>query len=117
MTYINLIDWNAVALETIQRREPVYSAPKLVKGKGKRTTQGNKAPDAEYRRRAGIREVNEQLSRYYETLDPQGWKCPDLLVKGKHDHNHSASRHSAHLCSFLVLREVAGPEPPTTPPP
>ena len=112
MAYINLIGGNTVALEAIQGREPVYSTPKLATGYGERTAEGEKAPDAECMRRARIREGNEQLSRYFETLDRQGWRCPDLLVKGKHDNNHLASRHSAYLCSFLVLEEVKNIEPP-----
>ena len=104
--HTDLTGRNAVALEAVQRQKPVYDAPKLAKGYGGRTTQGKRAPDAEHKRRAGIRWVNEELSRYYETLERQGWRCPELLAKGKHDHNHSASRNSAYLYPFLVLKEV-----------
>lgn len=115
MAHINLIGWSTVALEVVQKREPVYGAPKLSTGYGGRTTQGKRAPDAGHKRKTGIRRVSEELSRYYETLEQQEWGCPELLVKGKHNRNHSASRHSAYLYSFVVLKEVENLQPPATP--
>ena len=67
MTHFDLIDWIAVALEvvaTIRVRE--YAEPRLFEGRGKRTAEGKKAPDAEHRRRKGTRQLNEELSRYYQ---------------------------------------------------
>jgi len=64
---------------------PVYDAPRLKKGVSTRTTQGKKAPDAEHRRRMGTREINEELSRYYQLgVNQSVWRCPELLRKGKH---------------------------------
>jgi len=85
MTHFNLIDWNAVALEAVETiREPVYPTPRLLKGKGKQTTDGKKAK-AERRRREGTRELNEKLSRYYQLPGEQpAWGCPELLLNGKH---------------------------------
>lgn len=57
-----------------------------------RTKQGKRAADAEYRRRTAIRELNEELSKYYELEgDQEAWGCPQLLLKGKHVRDHSAS--------------------------
>lgn len=89
MAHLDLIDWNVVALEAIQRREPVHSARKLAKGAGRRTTEGKEASDAEYRRRTGIRQLNEELSQYYPIFDRQEWECLELLSKGKQDRDHS----------------------------
>ena len=91
MARLDLIDWNAVALEvvkTIQVR--VYAEPRLAKGAGTRTAEGRRAPDAEYRRRKGTRELNEELSQYYQlAANKRVWKCPKLLSMGKHDREHS----------------------------
>lgn len=82
----DLIDWHAVALEAIYAdRPPVYETHKLRRGTGTRSAQGDKASDAEHRRREGIREVNEALSRYYRLpVNQSVWACPELLSKGKH---------------------------------
>ena len=77
---------NAVALEAIEGiRVPVYPGPRLFKGKGERTAEGKKGPDTEHRRRNGTRELNEDLSEFYLLADGKPtWKCPELLLKGKH---------------------------------
>jgi len=82
----DLINWHAVALEAIHTvRPPVHNTHKLRRGTGTRSAQGDKASDAEQRRREGIREVNEVLSRYYHLpVNQLVWACPELLSKGKH---------------------------------
>ena len=93
MTHLDLIDWNAVALEVVETiRVPMYPGPRLIRGTGKRSLQGKKAPDAEHKRRKGTRELNEELSQYYQLAENQtAWGCPELLLKGKHDRDHSIS--------------------------
>lgn len=115
MAHFGLIDRDPVALQFVETiREPVYETPRLTSGKGTRTARGEKAPDAEQRRREGIRELNEELSRYYPLITSQGaWGCPELLSKGKHGRDHSASRHSTYSHYFLVLRDIESiPTPP-----
>jgi len=93
IAHFNLIGWNEVALEVVETiRMPEYDKPRLSKGTGRRTAKGKTAPDEEHRRRTGIRELNEELSRYYllET-NRAAWGCPELLTKGKHGHDHSTS--------------------------
>ena len=89
----DLINLDVVALEAVKRRrKPVYSEPRLTKGAGRRTTQGKKASDVEHRRREGVRELYEELNQYYQLATIQAvWGCPELLVKGKHGCDHSAS--------------------------
>jgi len=96
MAHFDLIDWNAVAVRVVERtRAPVYPLPRLKKGTGTRSTQGERASggehrrkralDAENRRRKEIRRLNEQLSRYYELgVNRLVWECPELLSRGKH---------------------------------
>ena len=86
MAHFDLIDGNSVALEVVEStRIPVYATHRLTKGAGTRTTQGKKAPDAEHRRRMSTRELNEELSRYYQLgVSQSTWDCPGLLTKGKH---------------------------------
>jgi len=86
MAHFDLIDGNSVALEVVgSTRIPVYAAPRLKKGDGTRTTQGKRAPDAEHRRRMSTRQLNEELSRYYQLgVSQSTWDCPGLLTKGKH---------------------------------
>jgi len=110
MAHFDLIDWDAVALEVIEMiRVPVYAAPQLIKGTGKRTAQGKKAPDAEHKKRKVTRKLNRELSRYYELAPKQaGWGCPDLLSKGEHGRDHSTPRHSPYLYSLPVLSDVEG---------
>jgi hypothetical protein len=70
---------------------PTYPGSRLAKGISKRTTQGKKASDAEYKRRMEIRGLNEELSQYYQLATNQvTWACTELLLKGEHDHNYSA---------------------------
>jgi hypothetical protein len=87
MAHVDLIDWNAAALKVVELiRTPVYAEPRLTRGAGTRTAQGRKAPDADHRRRMETRQLNEELSRYYPLGENQSvWKCPELLLKGKHD--------------------------------
>jgi len=86
MVKFDLIDWNAVALEAVAKiRVPVYPGPRLLKGKGKRTAEGKKGADDEHKRRKGERELNQELSRYYQLpVKKVAWSCPALLLKGKH---------------------------------
>jgi len=114
-THLYLIDRNAVALEAVKMtRVQIYSEHRLSKGNGTRTTQGNKASDAEKRRREVTRDKIEELSKYYPLAENQAsWRCPALLSKSKHDHNHSAYRCPAYLCTFLVLKDFENlPKPP-----
>jgi len=100
VTHFDLIDWNAVALGVVQTlRVPMYSEPRLIKGTGRRTGEGRKAPDVEHKRRKGIRGLNEELSKYYQLAANQtAWGCPDLPY------------------SFLVLSDVEGlPKPLVNP--
>jgi len=87
MAHFDLINGNSVALEVVRPiRIPVYTTHRLKKGPGTRTTQGKSASDAEDRRRIGTRELNEELSRYYQLgVNQPNWECPGLLRKGKHD--------------------------------
>ena len=67
-------------------------ASQLARGAGMRTKQGKRAADEEYRRRSAIRELNEELSKYYQLEgDQAAWGCPQLLLEGKHVRGHSAS--------------------------
>ena len=93
MAHLDLIDLNSVALQFVETiREPVYDTPRLTRRTGRRTAQGRKRPDKEYRRRQGALELNGELSRYYQLAANQGaWKCPELLSNGKHDRGHSVS--------------------------
>jgi len=86
MAHFDLIDCNAAALGVIEfTRAPVYAGPRLKKGTNTRSTQGKKAPDAEHERRKGARDLNGELSRYYQlAVNKSIWECPDLLSKGKH---------------------------------
>ena len=64
---------------------PVYPGPRLKKGIKPRSAQGKKGPDTEYKRRKRTRDLNEELSRYYQLgVKKSVWECPDLLSKGKH---------------------------------
>lgn len=85
--HFDLIYWNVAALAAIERfRAPVYDTPRLTRGTGVRTTQGKKAPDTEHRRRENTRELNEELSRYYQlATNQEAWGCPELVLKGKYD--------------------------------
>lgn len=85
MAPFDLIDWSTVALEVIETiRVPIYTGPRLIKGIGRRTARGKKGPDAEHKRRKGARELNEELSQYYQLAANQAvWGCPELLSKGK----------------------------------
>ena len=66
-------------------RVPTYTEPRLAKGANKRTAEGKKDPDKEHRRRKGVRGWNEELSRYYRLAPKRAaWRCPELLLKGKH---------------------------------
>ena len=90
--HIDLIDGDEAALKVVQARVPVpvYDAPRLAKGAGKRSAQGKRAPDVEHRRRIVTRGLNEELSRYYRlAMGKPAWKCPELLSKGKHGRYHS----------------------------
>jgi len=92
--HIDLIDGNAAALKVIQAKGPVpvYDTHRLAKGAGKRSAQGEKAPDMEHRRRVVTRGLNEELSKYYRlAMNKPAWKCPELLSKGKHGRYHSLS--------------------------
>jgi hypothetical protein len=93
MAHFDLIDWNAVALEAVMTaRAPVYPEPRLLKGKGRRTAEGDKFPDAEHKRREETRELNQELSRYFQLPGAQAvWGCPELVLKGKHGCDHSPS--------------------------
>jgi len=85
MTHVELIDGNSAVLEVVELTLiPVYTAPRLKKGAGTRTTQG-KGPDVEYGKGEGTQELNEELSRYYRLgVSQSTWECPGLLTKGKH---------------------------------
>ena len=68
----------------------MYPAPRLRKGRGVRTAVGKKGPDTEHRRRKGTRGLNEDLSRYYLLAKGKlSWECPELLLNGKHESDHS----------------------------
>ena len=86
MAHFDLIDGNAAALEVVKSiRVPVYARSQLKKGTGERTAEGKKAPDAEHNRRNETRELNEELSRYYQLgVNQSVWACPELVLKGKH---------------------------------
>ena len=117
MAHFDLIDGNAVALEAVKSiRAPVYAEPRLAKGTGTRSAEGQKVPDEEYKRRKETRELNEGLSRYYPLkVNQSAWGCPELLLKGKH--GVTTQHHDIHLpVLFLVLEDVeALPKPSTTP--
>jgi len=86
MANFDLIDWNAVALEAVATiRVPIYPGPRLLKGKGKRTAEGKKGADDEHKRRKEARELNQELSRYYQLpVNKLAWSCPELVLKGEH---------------------------------
>ena len=70
----------------------MYTEHRLLKGKGTRTKEGSKGPDSEHKRRTGVRELNEELSKYYQLPGRQtAWGCPELLLKGKRSRDHSSS--------------------------
>jgi len=93
MAHFDLIDCNPVALEVISTiREPVYPEPQLLTGKGVRTKEGSKGPDDEHNRRKGTRELNQELSKYYQLPGKKAvWGSPELLLKGKHWRHRSSS--------------------------
>ena len=97
-THLDLIDWNAVALELIETTLlPVYGTPRLTRGVGRRKTECRIDPDAERRRREGTRELHEELSRYFLLGEGQAtWSCPELTMEGKHGCDPSTSSHSTH---------------------
>ena len=94
MTHFNLIDWNLVALETIQTLHlvPVSDKPSLdTRGDSqKKGKKRNLGAERESTRRKSLRELYEELSRFYE-LPAKGasWKCPRLLANGKLGYDHS----------------------------
>ena len=120
MAHFGLIVWNTVVLDFVETiREPVYDTSRLSRGKRTRTAEGKEAPDAEYQRRSGTRELNEEPSRYYRLSMGKGARvCSKLLSKGKHGHGYSAHQHSTCSYSFLVLSDVENIlKPPDQPSP
>lgn len=71
---------------------PVSDKPSLCSCYGTIKKGKERSPDAEREsmRRTGIREVYEELSKFYE-LPGEGrtWKCPRLLPNGKLAYDHS----------------------------
>jgi len=86
-----LTNYNAVALEAIRgTQKPVYPEPRLRKGRGIRTAVGKTGPDREHRRRKGTRELNGDLSKYFLLAEGKLlWESTELLLKGKHESDHS----------------------------
>ena len=96
MTHFGLIDWNVVALETVQALYPVPASdePSLGTCSGPQRKGKKRTPDAEREsiRRKDIRELYEELSKFYELpAKATTWKCPGLLAKGKLGCDHSTS--------------------------
>lgn len=98
----DLIDRNSAAAELISMIwKPVYNGDRLFKGHVQRTGVGSDRAEVEYRRRNGTREVYEKLSRYYPLEgSTSAWTTTQLLVKGKHECDHSISRRFAY-CTLL----------------
>ena len=117
MAHFDLIGWNAVALEVVKTMWiPVYNTSQLTTGTGMRAGPGKKAR-VERRRRQGIRQLNEELSKYYPLpVNQSAWGCPELLSMGKH--GVITRRHDAPLTCvlFLVLQDVENrPKPSAAP--
>ena len=80
--------YDAAALKIIGKRPPFYSEPRLQSGHGERTVKGSKNADGEFRRRKRERGLYEELSRFYLLPETRAtWTRPQLLVKGKHEHD------------------------------
>ena len=93
--HFDLTDWNPVALGFVRtHRQPVYDTPRLRKGSTPIAGDGRHRNDRaknEVRKRAELREVYLELSRYYQLPKGQGqWKCPELLGNGEHGRGHSS---------------------------
>lgn len=111
MTHFDLTNWNAVALEAVRllHPTPVYNVSRLRRGSPSKV-QGqkprNKSAEAEAKVRAETREINEELSRYYELPeDWTEWGCSDILSRGQHGRGHSLVI-SLLTCIPSVLRDV-----------
>ena len=95
----DLIDPNSAARKIISaKRQPVHGKDCLVGGKGRRTMAGSKGADEEYERRNEIRQVYQELSRYYPLEEGNTkWSTPQLLLKGEYEFQSPGSRHFPYL--------------------
>jgi hypothetical protein len=83
----------AAIKEVSKIRPPVYLQPRLYTGHGERPrpAAGSKSADAEHARRNKERELFQDLSMYYVLEEGQSaWARRQLLLRGEHEHNHSA---------------------------